>query len=46
MIVDDATADYQQIMKEKPNCHIHIPNVDDTGGTLRQSMKKNVDGAF
>ena len=42
MTVDDAIVDSEQIMKERPNPHLHIPNVYDAGETLLQSMKKNV----
>ena len=43
MAVDDAIVDSPQIMKERPDGHLYIPNVDDASETLHQSMKKNVD---
>ena len=45
MALDDATADSQQIVKERPHWHNNKPNINDTRDTLLKSMKKNVDEA-
>ena len=46
MAVDDATTDFQQILKERPNRNNNKSNVNDAGETLHRSMTKNVDQAY
>ena len=46
MAVDDANTDSQQILKETPHRHKNRTNVNDIGGTLIQSMLKNVHDNF